>query len=213
MPVQWVTQFLSSRQTSSPTAHHRTRRARQDVSATHGIPEVDEPRFQSRIALVPESVAKMPTTTLIYRRRGDSTRSSAPPAVSSDRQPLGTIDSGVVITIDSDNCELNCSALERRREDYCCKQMPVWLPRNPLRGILSVAEMLCQSTDSALNFGQNGMPDETTAHNDSSISGSRRGLACNSESRHRDRSAVSRTRPLLNATPRSTPRCRLRAGS
>src|SRR5215831_8760929 len=149
MPVRWVTQFRSSRQTSSPTAHHRPRRARQDVSSTQGIAEVDEPRFQSRIVLVPESVAKMPTTTLRYRRPDDATRRSAPPAVSSDRQPLGTIDSGVVITIDSDNCELNCSALERPREDYCCKQMGVWRARNPLRGILSVTRIYRQPPSGA----------------------------------------------------------------
>src|SRR5215467_11401192 len=125
MPVRCVTQFLSSRQTSSPRAHHRARRARQDVSSTHGIAEVDETRFQSRIVPVPESVAKMPTITLKYRRPDDATRRSTPPAVSSDRQPLGTIGSGVVITIDSDNCDSNCSALERRREDYCCKQMGI----------------------------------------------------------------------------------------
>src|SRR5215472_415161 len=118
MPVRWVTQFLSSRQTSSPTAHHRARRARQDVSSSHGIAEVEEPRFQSRIVAVPESVAKMPTITLKYRRPDDATRRSTPPGVSSDRQPLGTIGSGVAITIDSDNCDSNCSALERRREDY-----------------------------------------------------------------------------------------------
>jgi hypothetical protein len=119
MPVRCVTQFLSNRQNSSPMAHHRASRTKQDVSSTHDIAGIDEPRFHSMIVLVHESVAKMLKTALRYRRPADATRRSAPPAVSSDCQPLGTIDSAVVITID---CEWNCSALERFTEDYCWQQ-------------------------------------------------------------------------------------------
>src|SRR5215472_16632076 len=86
MPVRCITQFLSSRHTSSANAYHNARKAKQNVSSNHGVTEVDDPRFQSMIVLAPERIAKIPKVAMTYRRPDDATRRSTPPAVSSNCQ-------------------------------------------------------------------------------------------------------------------------------
>src|SRR5215469_16194417 len=98
MPIRCITQFLSSRHTSSASAHHTARKAKQNVISNHGMTEVDDPRLQSMIVLALERIAKIPKAAMTYRRPDDATRRSTPPAVFTNCQVGGSFkDSDLVI--------------------------------------------------------------------------------------------------------------------
>src|SRR5215472_3464133 len=134
MPVRCVTQFLSSRHTSSASAHHNARKAKQNVSSNHGMTEVDDPRFQSMIVLELERMAKIPKAAMTYRRPDDATRRSTPPDVFTNCQVGGSFkDSDLVIghrlLTNPNICNRvrntnvwDYNVQERRVEDCCRKQ-------------------------------------------------------------------------------------------